>query len=279
MSIPRDHHYLPQFYTGRWTVAGKVYRYVRPTPSGSLHQKNVAPAAVGYRRDLYAYSVAASEMSRQRLELEFFQAIDDRAAVALTKLDNSERGSVIDKVGLVQFVISLLHRSPSRIENLRTELEARMSDVRHFDPSNSIHQELIRDQINDLLTELISSTDVVRLIAHMKVFRIEVVAKHRLLTGDLPLMLSQGIAQPLGFLMFPYAPTKIAIIAHEEGVAAAFSTQDPDALAKAINDAVVTQAREVVIASDERSRRFIENRFAKNPEPIPGDGLMRWVVP
>ena len=45
------------------------------------------------------------------------------------------------------------------------------------------------------------------------------------------------------------------------------------------NDAIVRQAQELVIAADDRSKRFVENRFLKNPEPIPGDGLMRWKVP
>ena len=43
-------------------------------------------------------------------------------------------------------------------------------------------------------------------VTEMKVFRIGVSSKHKLLTCDLPLMMSQGIAQPQGFLMFPYSP-------------------------------------------------------------------------
>lgn len=113
----------------------------------------------------------------------------------------------------------------------------------------------------------------------MKVFRIGVDAKHKLLTCDLPLMMSQGICQPQGFLMFPYAPNRVAIFAHDAKVAAAFSTQEPDVLVKGLNDAVVRQAREFVIAAGHGSKRFVENRFLKNCEPIPGDGLMRWKVP
>lgn len=237
------------------------------------------PRAIGKARDLYAYSTAATEEERQRLELRLFSPIDHRAAEALQKIDAGQPGSNIDKVGLVQFVLSLQYRSPSRIVDLRNELAERMTGIRDFDAQNTAHRTMIADQINDLIADLISSDNVVRLVANMKVFRIAVDSKRKLLTCDLPLMQSQGIAQPQGFLMFPYAPDRVAIFCPDKKVAAAFSTQDHDALVRALNDAVVKQAREFVIAADDSSRRFVENRFLKNPEPIPGDGMMRWVVP
>lgn len=279
MSIPREHHYLPQFYTARWATEGTMVRYARPAPDGSLHAKSVMPRAIGKQRDLYAFSTAANEAERQRLELEYFQPIDGRAAVALQKLDAGVPGSVTDKVGLVQFVISLMHRSPSRIKHLQAELSAKMIGTADFDPNNPKHQTMISDHINHLLSDLISSQNVVHLIAGMKVFRIEVQSRHKLLTGDIPLMLSQGLAHPLGFLMFPYAPNRVAIFAHDEGIARAFSSQDNDVLARALNDAVVRQAKEFVIAADDQSKRFVENRYLKDPEPVKGDGLLRWQAP
>ena len=79
--------------------------------------------------------------------------------------------------------------------------------------------------------------------------------------------------------MFPYSPHNLAIFAHDERVATAFSTQEPDVLVNGLNDAIVRQAREFVIAADDRSKRFIEIRFLQSSEPIPGDGMMRWNVP
>lgn len=256
-----------------------MVRYIRPRPDAPLHGKAVGPKAIGKARDLYAYSTGATEKERQRLELKFFQPIDDRAAKALQKLDACQPGSTADKVGLVQFVLSLQYRSPSRIASLRDELAKRMIDVDNFDAHNPEHQTMIADQTNDLLTAMISSDNIVGVVASMRVFRIEVDSKHKLLTCDLPLMISQGIAQPQGFLMFPYAPNRVAIFVHDANVAAAFSTQEPDVLAKGLNDAVVRQAREFVIAADYCSKRFVENRFLNNPEPISGDGMTRWKVP
>ena len=279
MSIPREHHFLPQFYTARWASGGSMVRYVRPRPNAPLHDKTVVPRAIGKVRDLYAYSAGATEEERQRLELQLFGPIDHRAAEALQKIDAGLHGSNADKVGLVQFVLSLQYRSPSRIADLRSELAGRMTGVADFDAQDPAHRTMIADHVNDLLSEMISSENIIRMVAGMKIFRIDVDSKHKLLTCDLPLMMSQGIAQPQGFLMFPYSPHCLAIFAHDAKAAAAFSTQKPDVLAKGLNDAVVRQAREFVIAADLCSKRFVENRFLKNPEPIPGDGMMRWKAP
>jgi Protein of unknown function (DUF4238) len=279
MSIPRDHHFLPQFYTARWASDGMMVRYVRPRPNASLHAKHVVPRAIGKAFDLYAYSAGATEEERQRLELEFFGPIDNRAAEALQKIDAGQPGSLTDKVGLVQFVLSLQLRSPERIAHLRSELAGRMTGVADFNAHDLAHQTMIADHINDLLSDMISSENIIQMVAGMKIFRIDVDSKHKLLTCDLPLMMSQGIAHPQGFLMFPYSPDRVAIFAHNKNVAAAFSTQEPNALVKALNDAVVRQARQFVIAADSSSKRFVDNRFLKNSEPIPGDGLIRWNVP
>jgi Protein of unknown function (DUF4238) len=256
-----------------------MIRYVRPRPDAPLHTKTVAPKAIGKARDLYAYSSGSTEGKRQRLELELFGPIDHRAAEALKKIDAGQFGSAKEKVGLVQFVLSLQMRSPSRLAHLRNELSERMSRVADFDASDAAHQTMIADHVNDLLSEMISSQNISHMVAGMSVFRIDLISRYKLLTCDLPLMMSQGIAHAQGFLMFPYSPNRLAIFAHEEQVALAFSTQEPDALVTSLNDAVVRQAQEFVIAADDCSRRFVENRFLKNPEPIAGDGLMRWKVP
>lgn len=256
-----------------------MVRYVRPRPDAPLHEKAVVPKAIGKARDLYAYSAGPTEEERQRLELQLFGPIDHRAAEALQKIDARIPGSNIDKVGLVQFVLSLQFRSPSRIAHMRSELAQRMIGVANFDSQDATDRTIIGDHVNDLLSEMISSENIIRLVAGMKVFRIDVDSRHKLLTCDLPLMMSQGIAQPQGFLMFPYSPHRVAIFAHDAKVAAAFSTQEPDALARGLNDAVVRQAREFVIAADPSSKRFVDNRFLQNPESIPGDGMMRWKVP
>ncbi|WP_158586871.1 DUF4238 domain-containing protein [Aurantiacibacter zhengii] len=279
MSVPIDHHYLPQFYLRRWTRGEKLYRYVRPRKGSAIHQKKVTPAAVGYQPHLYAYSDGTDEADRQRLETRFFQLIDDRAAAALAKVEEGQRGTAIDRVGLVQFLLSLLHRSPTRIEHLRDELAERMKSVPGFDASDPAQIMRIADSINDLLSDLISSRDMVPFVAEMRVFRVDVEAKVKLLTCDIPLMQSHGIKRPDAFLMLPYAPNRLLILAHDERVALSFSSQEKEALANAVNDAVVKQARQVVIASNDEARAFIEARFDPFSPPPPENGLLTWAAP
>lgn len=281
MSVPIDHHYLPCFYLARWTRGGKLYRYVRPIEGANLHQKKVTPEAIGYEPHLYSYAKAATEFERTRLEHDYFQHIDGRAARALVKIEAMERGSAIDHVGLVQFVLSMLHRSPARIARLRDELAARMSDIPDFDRANSDHNAMIRDQTNDLLTELISSDTVVPEIVGMKVYRVPINSRRKLVTCDLPLLLSDGTRNERAFLLLPYAPDRLIVFAHREDTALAFSTQDHDVLVNALNDAIVRQARHVVISIDDSERTFIEERFDpfSDPDGSGDDGLMRWNAP
>jgi Protein of unknown function (DUF4238) len=256
-----------------------MYRYVRPRPNASLHRKQVVPKSIGKAFDLYAYSTANTEEERQRLELKFFGPIDNLAAEALQKIDSGTAGSIADKVGLVQFVLSLQWRSPERITHLRNDLSGRMTGVADFDAHSQAHQTMIADHINELLSDMISSENAVRVVSGMKIFRIDVDSKNKLLTCDLPLMMSQGVAQPQGFMMFPYSPHRVVIFAHNEKVASAFSSREPDALANALNDAIVRQARQFVIAADPSLEQFVDERFLKYSEPIPGDGLIRWSIP
>ncbi len=154
-----------------------------------------------------------------------------------------------------------------------------MSDVRDFDSNDPGHSAMVADHANDLLSELCSSREMIEFIGAMTVYRIAVRGEGTLLTCDMPLLLSQGLKREDGFIMFPYAPDKLAIFAHNERTAWAFSSQDGTALIHAINDSLSLQARHVIIASDISARGIIEQRFNPYAPPPPGDGLSRWVVP
>lgn len=53
MSIPKKHHYLPQFFMRRWVDAdGMVTEYRRPRTELIVKRKH--PAQTGYIVDLYA---------------------------------------------------------------------------------------------------------------------------------------------------------------------------------------------------------------------------------
>lgn len=279
MSIPRDHHFLPKFYTARWVTSGSLICYTRPRPYGPLHGRAASPKAVGKRRDLYRYTEGFDEIDRQRIEVKLFGPIETRASEALRKIDEGEPGSGSDKIGLVQFVLSLQFRSPSRIDHLLLELKKRFEgiDLKYHEPLE--FNEFDRDLVLDLVGDLISSDILIEAIGEMQAFRVDVPSDHKLLTSDHPLIISQGIDHQDAFIILPYAPDRLVIFARRESTVARFSDQDPKLLAYELNDAVVRQARHFVISPDQSSRRFIDNRFLRNTKSLPGDGILRWELP
>ena len=61
----------------------------------------------------------------------------------------------------------------------------------------------------------------------------------------------------------PYAPNKLVILTHKESIADSFSSQSPDVLVKGINQAIVEQSEDVVIASDRQAMRMIDRLFLR----------------
>lgn len=168
MSVPEKHHFLPVFYLNRWATGGKLVRFVRPRgPDHPTHFKVVSPKAVAYEPHLYAMPTAATASQRQMLEVQLYQRIDDRAAIALEKIDKNKRGSAADRIAFAQFVLSLCLRNPAHIEQTRQELKKRVGPM----PRELDFDDLIKTQVNIMLAELIQSQTSVEMLAKMRVFQ------------------------------------------------------------------------------------------------------------
>jgi len=268
MSIPRDHHYLPQFYLERWARDGKVFRYVRPCgPDGPIDCKSKSPKAIAYERDLYCQPDIDDPAASQSLELTFFQRIDDRAAIALRKLDRLERGSASDRLALSQFMISLLHRSPSRMKAIKEELAKRTEDAPYRDLGGDDFERVLKSTANRLLAMLVGSSKGASILSKFKAFRIDISgASKALLTSDRPITVSAQLFGPEAFMILPYAPDRLLLLAHREAIAKSFSSQKPNVLVAGINQAVVEQSEDIVIAADKDATRMI-NRLFLRPKP------------
>lgn len=281
MSVPEKHHYLPVAYLSRWVRNGTLVRFVRPRGiDHDLHMKQVSPTAIAYQRDLYAIPTAENLADRQMLELNFYQKIDDRAAKALDLIDRDIKGTAADRMAFAQFVLSLPLRNPAQIEHVRNELRQRIGSLAEA-PFIEDH---LTSNVNLLVAGLIESSSSVQQIASMKVFKICIDgAKKCLLTSDRPTMLSASLVGRDAFILFPYSPTRLIVLANDEKIARAFSSQDPDILVNAVNDAVVRQAQSVVIASDSDARDFVDERFLRHKtsdsSSIDPNGMFRWKSP
>jgi hypothetical protein len=275
MSIPRHHHYLPQFYLERWARGGMVYSYRRPLgQSGPLDCKRKSPSAIAYERDLYQQPDIDDPAESQSLELKLFQRIDDRAAKALRKLDQLQRGSAADRIALSQFMVSLLHRSPSRLKAIRAELAERTEGAPYRDLEGDEFERVLKATANRLLAMLVQSANAATIVSRFKIFRIDVgSASKKLLTSDRPITVSEQIIAPDAFMILPYAPDRLALLAHREAIAKSFSSQDPNVLVAGINRAVVEQSEDIVIAADQDARRMIDGLFMHPQSDRARDGI------
>ena len=175
MSIPRNHHYLPQFYLERWAQNGSVYRYIRPRGRGGLLEcKRTAITGIASERDLSHLPDIDDPVESQSLELRFFQRIDDRAAIALRKLDNMQRGTIADRTARAECVIALLHRSPSRLAAIKTELAVRTDGAPDEGKKCPSFEILVKATANRLLAHLVDSEHGKSIISKFKICKMNV---------------------------------------------------------------------------------------------------------
>lgn len=246
-----------------------MFRYVRPLGFNSkLDCKWKSPKSIAYERDLYQQPDKIDLEESQALELRFFQGIDDRAATALEKLDRRQPGTAEDRVALSQFMISLLHRSPSRLKAMRAELAKKTDGAPYENVEGDCFENILKSTANQLLAMLVESADSSSIVSKFKAFRIDVSsASKNLITSDRPITVSAQLVAPDAFMIMPYAPDRLVILTHRETIARSFSTQNPDRLVVGINQAIAEQSEDIVVASDKEASRMVDRLFLR---PHPG---------
>jgi hypothetical protein len=276
MPIPQKHHFLPRWYLARWETDGLLREFRRHGPAGELKGLHRSAAATGYRVGLYTVP-GEPEESATAIETDFLQIIDDRGARAVRMAEESRIAGPADKGGLVQFVLSMVHRSPERIEYLHGRLEGDLSAHPLFEGEGP---EIYRRGALGVFSELVQSDRMIDRMMRYSAFVMTLGnGARKLLTSDSPIMMSHGLFEPDSFIIMPLSPERLLILADDDGIPKHLATQPPKRLSGAINDGVTVQAKEIVIASDERQRRFIDNRLGRNTAPLdPVSGLVRWQI-
>ncbi len=266
MSIPIKHHYLPKFYLERWARNGHLIEYTRPPgKDGKLHFKPRAPAAAGYEPNLYKLRDVENLEDSQSLELKLFQPIDDRAARALNKFEELEKPVAEDHMALCQFAISLLYRTPKRLEALKDGLKNQTEGAPYADLSGKDYDDKLNATTRRLLAILVESDSGLSFVSKFKAGRIAVNgASKSLLTSDRPILASAQLSANDAYMMLPYAPDRLLILTHHISIAQSFASQNPSKLVAGINQAIVEQSENVVIASDKRARLMIDRLFLRS---------------
>lgn len=302
MSVPEDHHFLPQFYLSRWIDPGidELWEYSRPRDKVVVRRRS--PKGTGKQRHLYSIIGEVEPELREQVELRLMSPLDDRAARALTEMIETRARPQSKELrdGWARFVMSLLHRSPRRIAYLENLIRAYEIDTtpeeeeayaklraqndpatlrRLFadgDPSRVSRSRAV------LLRSLVDSETIGNAIVGMRWGAIQVnKPKHRLLTCDDPVLMSNGLDHDRSFLALPIAPDLMFIAVNHSDVLEAFNDQKSAVFEGAMNDAICRQADRLVLGQTNQCLRFVENRLQRSAPPHNGGvgGRYTWSAP
>jgi Protein of unknown function (DUF4238) len=285
-----------------WTgVDGKVVEYRQPHKE--LLEERSTPKQTGFAKHLYANENKDDPAEKQALESGFMSWVDNNASNAHQHLLVSQRETMATDliIDWTRFLMSLLHRSPDRIAYLNAKISTYdlelVSDIKeryhqHRGPNDpetfedwlELRPNLLTDSVPDirvgLLRSLIDSPRVGTVLANMKWEVIRFASpKFGFLTGDLPLMISDGLESEKSFVLLAISPKDLFVAATKRATIEYFRSQTQKALETACNDACVRQSRHVIVAANGAQRTFISKRFLKVGLETGTNGLATWNNP
>lgn len=287
MSQPRDHHFVPVFYLKHWTNSnGKLIEYSRPYRN-KVVAKPVGPRATGYQTDLYAFEHLPAEIA-QYLEATFLNRADDKASIALDKFLSGDAAPWTPELRSAwsRFVINCVVRHPhpfaeikavtydhwlrpddltqQEYERLRTSGDP--PTFREYVLAQGDH---LADRIRIQFLQAALDNDRAGLRLNNMNWNILDLsgADFRLLTSDWPL--SREINGERMAFMLPISPTVLFTATTHPDIFLTLRRKRPNALVRAINTEVVSQARLYAYSQDKTQERFITNRMSSRMQPQP----------
>ena len=280
---PSKHHYIPEFYLRHWVGSdGRFERYNRPIPS-KIMTRRAFPSEAGWLKDLY--TSPGDRLGAYWLEIDIFQVIDSRAALALRKMnsDPPQELNATERSSWTVFLRSLFHRTPENLRGTITSATRMYEDTleatraqyaelrRETDPPTfdeykaSLTSADIRNSALSALPSLMTNPVVGQFMQDMptRVFSLPDEARDFLLSDD-PMARTNGLKSEQGHFAIPISPRKLFVSAHKTAKLDEIARMKPNDLVHAMNKEVVEGARYFVAARDKSQDRFIRNRFGQN---------------
>ncbi len=122
MSIPKRHHYLPQFYLRGFCPAGDLWMYDRE--KGEIRRRN--PKTVAVQKGFYAVRGPEGELDYAEVEKRL-GVVETQAAPVIRKLDAGGALELKERYALAMFVALLKYRTTA-FERQSAELQEVLSD-------------------------------------------------------------------------------------------------------------------------------------------------------
>ena len=290
---PAKHHYIPRFQLAQWAVAnGKLWRFLQPRP-GKIVSKLVAPAEIGYEKDLYITAGLPPDRAQQ-FEQHFMSRLGDQAAEAhqlilagkLRTLTRKQRSA------WSRFIMSQWFRTPQGLGYFKQAMAHILAA-----PDESIHaryREIRKEGYPERFEELVAmmnpdfadqaSLDVLRKMIddpknglrlnNMPCLVIETKESHEFLISDAALQQgSAGIFADQGFMTLPIAPRKLFVAATNADVVRSIKGLPSRDLIARHNRAVVRHASIFVGATDLSQDAFITANFGADEQQTLVKGL------
>lgn len=240
-----------------------------------------APKAVGFERDLYS-TTGAGGGDKYLVEKSIMRMVDNDAAQALGIFELAKKPPENDRLNnaWTNFLVSLLHRTPSRIASIRASLDAEAKKVfseiveKYPEYEGKSQEDIITDATIDgayqyLMERLVLSSRVGAALGAMTWCVIDTSENaHEFLMGDLPLIQSNGLGHNKSFVLLPIGPHSLFVASPKSDFSDWLLSLRGRDMMKFINDAMVRQAEHFVIALHERQSRFVENRLGTSTELV-----------
>lgn len=239
-----------------------------------------SPAAMGYQDNLYALLNVGEDLT-QWLERNFFQTTDDQASKVMVDILG---GKMLPdgrwRSGWSRFIMSLMSRTPDRIEFIKGAYEAEIPNFlasleqaydedmagREPPPSAEEKKNAIEQQISIGTGKLIQSVmdlqNVGTEINQMR-WRVLVISDggRDFLTSDKPVYLSHGLQNDDAFFSLPISPRKLFLASKSEAQLDRIEKFSKADLTQAVNKTVVQQATKYVYGTDDSQRNFVDKHL------------------
>lgn len=289
---PRKHHYIPEFYTKRWTVNGELCVFQQHR--GIVKPSRKSPGGTGWVYRLYEIE-GYPESLAQQIESVFFRSVDNGAHNALELME--KYGSRADWTGHLRsswsrFLLSLLLRCPEDVWELKDQI---LSDYYTFglDEAEAKYAEILTELCPDglglerfprkfsdflrtlpncdisfftfkVFRSLIDNEKIGNVInrMHWEVLHLDARSPN-LITSDRPVVRTNGLVSPDSHLAIALGPRRLFLAARNRETALKRLKGNEKQLVLEYNRAVAGAAMKYVFATDDKLAEFVQKHFGK----------------
>jgi len=281
MSIPKKHHFLPEFYQRRWCSSEdkKLQRYSRPIEKKIVSERRF-PSETGFEPFLYSLANLPAEEA-QEIEQTFFKGIDDRAATALDQLHRSQTMTKDMGVYWWKFVITLMTRMPSDVRKYREfrrclseSVVPILEEVKNLPEFANRASEIegaggavVQDQTNSSTRGLVDLMSNEKLNSFLRQFHWRVIstddAPHELLTSDRPVDFQLTPSGSRARIRLPIGPRLLFLGSENLREIEADVRSNKNQLTREVNAVVVGNAEQYVIGRTDTQSSFVASKMGR----------------